>query len=1009
MTIKAIAVKDGLTTSDVSTFSYELLPEAGSLDIYDIQGAQHVSPYEGQLVREVPGIVTHVETNGFYFQSETGDGDINTSDAVHVYARGHDVSVGDFVEVTGEVVEYAEAGYDDNDDLTTTQIEATFVDVLSQDNALPEAFVIGMDREIPSVPFVDFESYNPLDPSMFDASVNAIDYMESLEAMYVEIPGQVTVTGPQKYGELTVVSEAWNLDNRTPSGGVYLEASTQGDFAPEMITEVLFVNVSESTVAKTGDYFIESIEGIVGYNFGNFKIEPTVDGLPTLNDGDNTRRNETMINFAEDKLTVASYNVENFSPEESEAKANKLAESMANELNTPDILGLVEVMDSYGTEKGPNTSAHESYQIFIDKIFDLTGVEYAYTEVAPVQGQDGGIPGGNIRVGYLYRTDRVELKQSSVGAPTEAVTVNADGSLNVGTGRIDPTNTAFDNSRKSLVAEFVFKGESVFVIGNHWNSKRGDLAPYGVKHPAEQGSRIQRLEIANVIGDFIADLQAKNNNEANVVVLGDFNDYPWSPPIETVSEKGNLYNAIYNLPRESQYTYTYNGYSQSLDSILVSQSLKEGMAVDVMNINSEFMEKHGRASDHDPIMVQVTVPNIDPNYEISPAPTMMFVDEVLNEDPSIVITEGDNFSYPDVTAEDFEGNVLDVTRKGDDVDTAVLGTYVVSYETMDANGKTASLRLTVEVKADYDVNDMSVSEAIMYNEGTGTVRGYIVGSMASLEKDGSHPATNLVIADTIGETDKSKLLPVQLPSGSAIRENLNLLDNPDMYNQEVMITGSLEAYFSKPGLKSPTAYTLVSDDTTDETPEVSYEAMSIADFRNLATGETGEITGVITTVPGSCGGSRFAIQDETAGIYVNYSDDTLAMGDEVTLRGERGAFNGEVQISAVEHELLVSDVNVPAPRVSAISDITKADEGQILTIENVEITAMDVQSYDTFEFIAVNGEESFTVRVDNRTRLDAINFSFVEGDIVNVTGLIAEYNGTLQIKPRFKEDIVAAQ
>jgi len=70
---------------------------------------------------------------------------------------------------------------------------------------------------------------------------------------------------------------------------------------------------------------------------------------------------------------------------------------------------------------------------------------------------------------------------------------------------------------------------------------------------------------------------------------------------------------------------------------------------------------------------------------------------------------------------------------------------------------------------------------------------------------------------------------------------------------------------------------------------------------------------------------------------------------------------------------------------------------------------MDVQSYDTFEFIAVNGEESFTVRVDNRTRLDAINFSFVEGDIVNVTGLFTEYGGTLQIKPRFKEDIVVAQ
>ena len=708
---------------------------------------------------------------------------------------------------------------------------------------------------------------------------------------------------------------------------------------------------------------------------------------------------------------TASYNVENFSTEESEAKANKLAESMANELNTPDILGLVEVMDSYGETVGPDTSAHESYQIFIDKIFDLTGVKYAYTEVAPVQGEDGGIPGGNIRVGYLYRTDRVELKQSSVGEPTEAVTVNADGSLSVGTGRIDPTNPAFSSSRKSLVTEFVFKGGSVFVIGNHWNSKRGDLAPYGMVHPAEQGSREQRLEIANVVGNFIADLQAKNNNEANVVVLGDFNDYPWSPPIETVSEKGNLYNAIDNLPRESQ--YTYNGYSQSLDSILVSPSLTEGMDVDVMNINSEFMEEYGRASDHDPIMVQVTVPNIDPNYEVSPAPTMSFVDETLNEDSSMIVTEGTDFTYPEVTAEDFEGNPLDVTRKGDDVDTAALGTYVVTYEATDANGKTTSLRLTVEVRADYDVNDMSVSEAIMYNEGTGTVRGYIVGSMVSfspeLSIENEHVASNLLLAESPDETDLSKMLTVQLPSGSDTRAALNLIDHPEMYHQEVMITGSLEAYFSQPGLKSPTTYIIVGDDTTGETPEVTYDAMSIEAFRALAEGETGEITGVITTVPGSYGGSRFAIQDDNAGIYVNYSDDTLTMGDEVTLRGERDAFNGEVQISVVEHELLASNVNVLAPRVSTISDITKADEGQILTIENVEITAIDVQDYDTFEFVSVNGDESFAVRVDNRTGLDATNFSFVEDDIVHVTGLIAEYNGTLQIKPRFAEDIVAAE
>ncbi len=34
---------------------------------------------------------------------------------------------------------------------------------------------------------------------------------------------------------------------------------------------------------------------------------------------------------------------------------------------------------------------------------------HAFTDIAPVEDEEGGQPGGNIRVGYLYRTDRVTL------------------------------------------------------------------------------------------------------------------------------------------------------------------------------------------------------------------------------------------------------------------------------------------------------------------------------------------------------------------------------------------------------------------------------------------------------------------------------------------------------------------------------------------------------------------------------------------------------------------------
>jgi predicted extracellular nuclease len=693
-TIKAIAVKDGLTDSPVREFSYTVLPEAGSLEIYDIQGASHISPYENMVVREVPGIVTYTQNNGFYMQSAESDVNVNTSEGIFVYNPGHGVAAGDSVLVDGRVVEFEERGYDDNNDLTTTQIVGSSLEVESSGNELPDPVVVGVDRDIPSVLLEDPDNYDIFDPDTFDAEANALDFYESLEGMLIEIPGQVTVTGPQQYNELTVISEEFDLSNRTPDGGIYLE-----DDEPNM--EIMFVNVPGGTVAKTGDYFEESILGVVGYNFGNFKIQP-VQGLPELHDGGTVRRDETTIEFDEDKLTVATYNVENFYPGVGSEKIFRLANSMATELNAPDIVTLVEVMDNDGTADSGNTDASESYQVLIDEIQRLGGPQYAYTDVAPVDGADGGIPGGNIRVGHIYRTDRVHLPAGEIGGPEDALEIDEDGNLNYISGRIDPSNDAWESARKSLVTEFIFKGESVYVIGNHWNSKRGDTAVFGMDQPPVQVSRDQREEIAEVIHDFIAELKDKQP-EANVVVLGDFNDFPWSPPLQILEGEGMLYNAIYELPRNEQFTYVYNGNSQSLDSIVVSSHLQEGLKADIMHINSQFMETHGRASDHDPMMVQLEIPNINPDYDMGDTtpPVIEFVDPELNEDPRIVLTVGDSFEVPAVTAMDnVDGDLTDQVTVENNVDTSRAGTYTVRYIVEDAAGNRAVKTLTVVVESD---------------------------------------------------------------------------------------------------------------------------------------------------------------------------------------------------------------------------------------------------------------------------------------------------------------------
>ena len=105
----------------------------------------------------------------------------------------------------------------------------------------------------------------------------------------------------------------------------------------------------------------------------------------------------------------------------------------------------------------------------------------------------------------------------------------------------------------------------------------------------------------------------------------------------------------------------------------------------------------------------------------------------------------------------------------------------------------------------------SVDDAIAASTGTGVyVKGYIVGCVSGQVYEGgatfavvSDVKTNVLIAASATESDPGKCMPVQLPSG-AIRNGLNLADNPDNLGKEVLLYGNIEAYFKVPGVKSVT-------------------------------------------------------------------------------------------------------------------------------------------------------------------------------------------------------------
>ena len=107
-----------------------------------------------------------------------------------------------------------------------------------------------------------------------------------------------------------------------------------------------------------------------------------------------------------------------------------------------------------------------------------------------------------------------------------------------------------------------------------------------------------------------------------------------------------------------------------------------------------------------------------------------------------------------------------------------------------------------------DLSDCTVAEAIEAfkngHTGEATITGYIVGTMVNNEVvfGDISTAANLLIADDADEEDPAKCIPVQLSSGTKIREVLSLKDTPANMGRKITVVGSLEAYFSRAGLKS---------------------------------------------------------------------------------------------------------------------------------------------------------------------------------------------------------------
>ncbi|SOD87432.1 hypothetical protein SAMN06272765_4919 [Streptomyces sp. Ag109_G2-15] len=570
---------------------------ADSVRIHDIQGTTRISPFAGQKVTDVPGIVTATRTygssRGFWIQDPTPDDNPATSEGVFVFTSSTPkVAVGDSVTVTGTVSEYVPGGASSGNQ-SVTEITKPTVATVSTGNAVPAPVVIDEDS-VPDTyaPQGDTAAAGSINGLALDPSAYALDYYESLEGMNVQVEDARVVTATDPYSELWVTVKPWEHRNRR-GGTVYgsYESQNTGRLQIQSLGAT-----ADFPKANVGDSLEGTTTGPLDFNqFGGYTL--VASKLGTLESGGLER--ETTQKQAHGELAVATYNVENLDP--SDATFDKHAAAIVNNLQSPDIVSLEEIQDNNGAKDDGTVDASETVNKLIDAIVAAGGPKYDWRSINPVNDQDGGEPGGNIRQVFLFNPERVSFVDRAGGDSTTAVgvtKVHGKAQLTLSPGRIDPDNAAWKSSRKPLAGEFVFRGKTVFVIANHLNSKGGDQGLTAQYQPPVRSSEIQRHAQATEVNAFVKDILSVQKN-ANVIALGDMNDFEFSETAKILEGDGELWSAIKSLPKSERYTYDYQGNQQVLDQILVSPAIRRGcdFEYDSVHINSEFNDQ---ISDHDP-------------------------------------------------------------------------------------------------------------------------------------------------------------------------------------------------------------------------------------------------------------------------------------------------------------------------------------------------------------------------------------------------------------------------
>ena len=602
-----------------------------ALTIAQIQGNGLLSPHNGKRV-VTEGIVTAIKfNNGFFLQAANDDGDPATSDAVFVFtssAPPATAAVGNRVRVTGTVEEYTPSS--NPHQLAITEIVTPTVEVLETGLALPAAIELTAAELSPDALPGTLERLEGMRVSVAQSVVIApsggsIDENDALSfsdgVFHVALPGVARPFREAGIGVMDAITlPAGKNPPRFDTNQERLMVRSRGQVGAQPL--------SVDTGAE-----VAGLIGVLDYFAGTWAILPDVGTPPTVTGG---RLPEAVNDPRYDEVTVGSFNLlrlfdevndsngaVTLMPEALDKRLAKAALAICDYLKTPDILGAVEVENL------------RVLQLLSERIDATCAARPGYVPYL----QPGNDVGG-INVGFLVSSRltadgvaRVEvLDVAQFGKETTLANPNGTTSL---------LNDRPPLRLRARVHQDATSSYPLTVIVNHLRSLNdiNDTLP-GSSGWATGGERVRvkRGAQAVYLAQLVEEMQQANPDE-KIVLVGDFNAFEfndgyvdvmgiirgdaapedqvltWMPSPLTVP----LVDGSQLIADPAQrYSYSFEGNAQTLDHVLVNESLvmDAALRVDHARINADFgVDNFGdatlavRSSDHDPVRLSIRVPS----------------------------------------------------------------------------------------------------------------------------------------------------------------------------------------------------------------------------------------------------------------------------------------------------------------------------------------------------------------------------------------------------------------